>query len=86
MTHSKQAAKRVRQSERRRVHNRAVRSFIKSNVKAVKGAATQADAVRLMPNAVKALDKAAKRRIIHPNAAARLKSRLAKAAKAKAKA
>ncbi|MBM3977661.1 MAG: 30S ribosomal protein S20 [Planctomycetes bacterium] len=84
MTHSKQAAKRVRTNEQRRVRNRSTHSEIRSAIKTVRGAATKADANKDLARAVSLVDKAAKKRTIHPNAAARLKSRMAKAIAAKA--
>ena len=83
MTHSKQAAKRVRQTEKRREQNRTILSATKTAVKNVRSAPTKQEAMALMPTAVKRLDKAARTRVIHPNTAARLKSRLARAAAAK---
>jgi small subunit ribosomal protein S20 len=71
--------KRNRQNERRRLRNKAVRSELKTRVKVAVGAAEQGDdatqAVRL---AVKRLDKAAAKGIVHKNQAARRKSRLMK--------
>lgn len=83
MTHSKQAAKRVRTNEQRRTRNRGTRSEIRSAIKSVRGAATKADATKDLAHAMSLVDKAAKKRTIHPNAAARLKSRMAKAIAAK---
>jgi len=70
--------KRNRQNERRRVRNKAARSEIKTRVKLAVGAAESgaddsAEALRL---AVKRLDKAAAKGIIHKNQAANRKSRL----------
>jgi small subunit ribosomal protein S20 len=74
MPNSKQAAKRARQSEERRLHNKAVRSAMKSAVKraAISGTPEASAA------AMKLIDKAAKTNVIHRNAAARHKSRLAR--------
>ena len=80
MTNSKQAEKRARQGERRRKANKVVRTSMRSAVKKVLQAPTPEAAAAAMPEAMKRLDKAAKKRVIHPNAAARTKSRLAKAA------
>jgi small subunit ribosomal protein S20 len=68
----------MRQTERRTARNRATRSAVRTYVKkaAVAVVETSADATELVRQAVRALDKAAKRGIIHPNAAARRKSRL----------
>lgn len=83
MTHSKQAAKRVRTNEQRRTRNRATRTEIKSAIKSVRGASTKTDAMKDLAHAMSLVDKAAKKRTLHPNAAARLKSRMAKAIAAK---
>lgn len=80
MTHSKQAAKRVLQSEKRRVRNRTTASALKTAIRKVRGAATPGDARANLPAAMRQIDKAAKSRVIHPNAAARHKSRLARLA------
>jgi len=76
----KSQIKRNAQNEKRRLRNKAVRSELKTRTKnAVKAAETGAenagDALRL---AVKRIDKAATKGVIHKNAAARKKSRLAK--------
>ena len=78
MTHSKQAAKRVRTSNRRRLKNRAVRSAVKSKAKATVAAAP-ADRPAMLRESMKMIDKAAKTGVIRKNAAARKKSRLMKA-------
>lgn len=79
MPNSKQAVKRMRQNEERRMANKVVRTSMRTSIKKVLRAETREDAQTLLPTAMKRLDKAAKQRIIHPNAAARLKSRLARA-------
>jgi small subunit ribosomal protein S20 len=76
----KSQIKRNRQNERRRLRNKAVRSELKTRVKnavqtAEAGAETTPDALRL---AVKRLDTAAQKGIIHKNQAANRKSRLMK--------
>jgi small subunit ribosomal protein S20 len=76
----KSQIKRNAQNEKRRLRNKAVRSELKTRVKAAvstaeSGADTSAEALRL---AMKRIDKAASKGVIHKNAAARKKSRLAK--------
>jgi small subunit ribosomal protein S20 len=68
----KSQIKRIGQNERRRERNKAVRSELKTRVK---NAVTSQDeaAIRL---ALKRIDKAASRGVIHKNQAARRKSRL----------
>ena len=80
MANIKSQIKRNAQNEKRRLRNKAVRSELKTRVKsAERSAATGGDetaaALRL---AVKKIDKAAAKGVIHKNAAARKKSRLTK--------
>ena len=79
MSHSKQAAKRNRQSEKRRTLNKAVRSRMKTAIKRV-GAADAGSRPQSLAEAMKRIDKAAKTNVIHDNAAARYKSRVSRAA------
>jgi small subunit ribosomal protein S20 len=76
----KSQIKRNRQNEARRVRNKAVRSELKTRTKAAVNAADAGadDAEELAREAVKRLDKAASKGVIHKNQAARRKSRLAK--------
>jgi small subunit ribosomal protein S20 len=83
MAHSKQAVKRIRQNEKRREINKQVKSRMKTAIKRVQVADDGARPTALS-EAMKRIDKAAKGNAIHANAAARLKSRLAKASNAKA--
>ena len=80
MPNNKQAAKRIRQADKRRIENKVVRTAMRSAVKKVLEAETREAAETALPTAMKRVDKAAKQHIIHANAAARTKSRLAKAA------
>ncbi len=87
MPHSHSAKKRGRQYLKRRAHNRAVKKAIKSQIKKLSdlvqsGPADQVQSEYLV--AVKKLDKAAVRRILHPNTAARKKSQLAEMVRGKA--
>jgi small subunit ribosomal protein S20 len=78
MANIKSQKKRIKTNEKRHQRNKAVRSELKTRVKAAtKAAGTDGgdDAVRL---AIKRLDMAAAKGIIHKNAAARRKSRLMK--------
>ncbi len=72
------ALKRVRQSEKRRLRNRAMRSRIKTTIKKFLAAETREEKERLLREIYSLLDKAARKRIIHPNTAARRKARLAR--------
>jgi small subunit ribosomal protein S20 len=79
----KSQIKRNRQNERRRERNKAVRTELKTVAKKARTAVSEGtgDATtELLRTASRALDKAASRGIVHKRAAARRKSRLAKAA------
>jgi len=74
---TKSAIKRLRQNERRRVRNKAVRSRLKTAVKKVRSASDAETATQLFRDAARLLDRAANRGLIHRNRAARSKGRLA---------
>lgn len=88
MPHTRSAKKNLRKSEKRRVQNRQVIKAIKTQVKkfaqAVEGGASAEELVKEYNLAAKKLDKAAARKVVHRNLAARKKSQLARALKAKA--
>jgi small subunit ribosomal protein S20 len=71
------AAKRMRQARARTTLNRTHRSQLRTALKKVRSA-TGAEAAEAYADAVKLLDRAAQKSIIHKNAAARQKSRLSK--------
>jgi small subunit ribosomal protein S20 len=76
MANSKSAAKRARQNPRRTLRNRSVLTNLRSLAKRQTGSGKKEDSQAL----VSALDKAAKRGIIHKNVANRRKARINKAA------
>jgi len=78
MAHSKQAFKRARQSEAKRIVNKNARTRMKSAIKRARGAGG-AERGEALADAMKRIDKAAKIHAIHKNAAARYKSRAARA-------
>jgi small subunit ribosomal protein S20 len=80
MTHSKQAEKRVRQNAAQRERNKAKRSAMRGAEKRVRQTTAADQAAAALTAAAQRIDKAAKAGVIHKNAAARRKSRLAKAA------
>jgi small subunit ribosomal protein S20 len=73
----KSAAKRMRQGRARTVQNRTHRSALRTALRKVRSA-SGAEAATAYADAVKLLDRAAQKNIVHKNAAARQKSRLAK--------
>jgi small subunit ribosomal protein S20 len=74
----KSQKKRILTNAKRAERNKAVRSELKTRVKAAARAAGTEDATALARLAQKRLDMAAAKGVIHKNAAARRKSRLAK--------
>ncbi len=88
MPNNAAAEKRMRQEQKRRLHNRSIKSIIRTKVTKARQAITAgtvdaeaaAEAVRA---AVSELDRAVKKGVIHRNNAARRKSRLMKQLNAK---
>lgn len=78
MANTKSAIKRMRQNEKRRLRNRMVRSKVRTALKVAKvGVAGNVEAAQAsVKEAVRALDKAVSKGVIHRNTAARKKSRL----------
>ena len=84
MPNNAAAQKRMRQEQKRRLHNRSVKSLVKTQItKAREAVASDADAIEAVRVAVSELDRAAKKGVIHRNNAARRKSRLMKQLNAK---
>jgi small subunit ribosomal protein S20 len=79
LANTRSAKKRIRQSERRRVHNRTFRAQARTSVKQARTAvASGVDSQEAVRSAISQLDKAASKGVIHRNNAARRKSRLVK--------
>ena len=86
MPHTKSAKKHQRQSAKRRERNRQATKAIKTQIKRMLDVAKSGSAEQLQKEydlAAKRLDKAAAKRIVHPNLAARKKSQLGKVLRAK---
>ena len=81
MAHHASAEKQMRQGVKRRARNRKNLSQLKSQVKKLRAAIATGDAEaakKLLPQTVGEIDKAAKKGVVHDNAAARYKSRLSR--------
>ena len=76
MANHKSALKRIRQSEKRRVHNKYYHKTTRNAVKALRNTTEKEAAEKLMPKVASLLDKLAKKNIIHKNKAGNLKSSL----------
>jgi len=81
MPNSVNAKKALRQSQKKRLHNRARRSALRTAIKKVRTLAEEGrveEAQSAFQFATKRIDQAAAKHLIHKNAAARTKSRLSK--------
>jgi small subunit ribosomal protein S20 len=81
LANTKSAIKRIRQNQKRRLRNRHFRGHARTAIKQARMALSSEDieAARMKTiDAVRALDKAAEKGVIHRNNASRRKSRLMK--------
>jgi small subunit ribosomal protein S20 len=86
MPHTRSAAKYLRKTEKRRLRNRSVKKGIKTQIKKFMEVAKSGNVEELQKELIvttKKLDKAAAKRVVHPNMAARKKGQLAKLVHAK---
>ena len=78
MPQTKQAIKRVRQAEKRKKHNRARKSKMRTLIKDVMSATDKKEAEKLLKEAVSYVDRMSVKGIVHKNNAARKKAALTK--------
>lgn len=78
MPQHKSAIKRVRQNEKRRLHNKDQKSRVRTLMKKVRDAEDKEEAQALLNEAKAGLDRLATKGIIHKNKAANYKSKLEK--------
>ena len=82
MAHSKQAKKRIRTNEKRRLLNKTTSSSMRTSVKKLMAAVEAGDkatAEAQLSGTLSRIDKAAKNNVIHANTAARKKSQMTRA-------
>jgi small subunit ribosomal protein S20 len=72
------ALKRIRSNNRKRIRNKNIRTRTRTAVTAAREAGTPEEARAQTLAAISALDRAARKGVVHPNNAARRKSRLMK--------
>ncbi|NOZ46939.1 MAG: 30S ribosomal protein S20 [Chlorobi bacterium] len=72
------AKKRIRQSEKRRVHNKYYAKTTRNAIRDLRDEKDKEAAGKLLPNVSSLVDKLAKKNIIHKNKAANLKAKLTK--------
>ena len=77
MANHKSSLKRIRQEQKRRLHNRYYAKTMRNAVRKLRATKEKEEALQLYPSVQKALDKLAKTNIIHKNKASNLKSKLA---------
>ena len=78
MANTASALKRIRSNNRKRIRNRIVRTQTRSAIRVAREAETPEEGRAATVAAISALDSAAQKGVIHPNNAARRKSRLMK--------
>lgn len=77
MANHKSSVKRIRQTEKRKLHNRYYAKSARTAVRKLRATTEKEVAAGLYPKVSAMLDKLAKRNIIHKNKASNLKSKLA---------
>ena len=85
MPNTKSAEKRLRQNVVRRARNRSIKRAVRTQCRKVREAVSAGDVEQAESEfrvAAKRLDQAGAKKIIHPNSAARIKSRLSAKIKA----
>ncbi len=77
MANHKSSIKRIRQTEKRKLHNRYYAKTARNAVRNLRAITDKTVAAEMLPKISAMLDKLAKRNIIHKNKAGNLKSKLA---------
>ena len=77
MANHKSSVKRIRQEQKRRLHNRYYAKTMRNTVRKLRATTDKAAAETLLPTVQKMLDRLAKLNIIHKNKAANIKSGVA---------
>jgi len=78
MANHKSSVKRIRQTDKRRLHNRYYAKTARNAVRDLRDTKDVKTASEMLPKVASMLDKLAKRNIIHKNKAGNLKSKLTK--------
>ena len=78
MANHKSALKRIRQSEKRRVHNSYYHKTARNAVRRLRETTEQKEASVMLPKVISMIDRLVKSNIIHRNKASNLKSKLTK--------
>jgi len=78
MAHHKSALKRIRQDQKKRMHNRFYHKSTRTAIKKLRNMTDKTEAQAFLPSVISMIDRLAKRNIIHSNKAGNLKSKLTK--------
>ncbi len=78
MANHKSALKRIRQNEKRRIHNRYYAKTVRNAVRKFRALTDPKEATEQLPKLYAMIDKLAKKNIIHKNKAGNLKSKISK--------
>ena len=76
MANHKSSIKRIRQAEKKKLHNRYYAKTARNAVRILRASTDKTVATEMLPKISSMLDKLAKRNIIHKNKASNLKSKL----------
>jgi small subunit ribosomal protein S20 len=78
MANHKSALKRIRSNDKKRLRNRFQHKTARNAVRRLRELTDKKEATTLLPSVISMLDKLAKKKIIHANKAANIKSKLTK--------
>ncbi|MBN1463473.1 MAG: 30S ribosomal protein S20 [Paludibacteraceae bacterium] len=78
MANHKSSIKRIRQAEKKKLHNRFYAKTARNAVRKLRSITEKTQAAELLPKVSAMLDKLAKTNVIHKNKASNLKSKLAR--------
>ena len=78
MAHHLSAKKRIRQTEKKRVHNRYYKKSTRTAIAKLRNLEDSAEAQKFLPKVVSMIDRLAKRKLWHKNKAANVKSKLSR--------
>jgi small subunit ribosomal protein S20 len=76
MANNKSALKRIRQNEKRRLHNKYYAKMTRSAIKKLRNETDKEEATKKLPSVFSLIDRLAKKNVIHKNKASNLKSKL----------
>jgi len=85
MAHHKSSLKRIRQDEKKRLHNRYYKKSARTAIAKLREMEDEAEAQKFLPKVISMIDKLAKRNTWHKNKANNLKSKLTLKVKSLAK-